>query len=202
MNLTASALIVIACLVLLVAPVQAVTIHVPDNQPTIQAGIDSASHGDTVLVACGTYYEHDIVMKSGVCLRSETGQADCVTIDAQEQGRVFYCEGVDATSSILGFVIAGGLATVGYPYNFGAGMCCLASSPMLENCTFVGNQAHAGGGMCCSVSSPTLTNCAFVGNQASQNGGAMYCTDSSPTLTGCTFTGNQATSEIGRESCT
>ena len=33
-------------------------IHVPGDQPTIQAGIGAATNGDTVLVAAGIYYEN------------------------------------------------------------------------------------------------------------------------------------------------
>ncbi|MEE8573257.1 MAG: right-handed parallel beta-helix repeat-containing protein [Gemmatimonadota bacterium] len=175
----------------------ATTIHVPSEQPTIQAGIDAASAGDTVLVACGTYYEHDIEMKSGVYLTSETGQADCVKVDAKQQGRVFYCDHVDSLASVVGFTITGGFATGPYPGNCGGGMSCFYSSPTLTDCTFEGNQAYRGGAMVCDSSSPTLTGCTFSGNQANANGGGMCWVFSCPTLTDCTFSGNVTTGPFG-----
>ncbi|MCK4679955.1 right-handed parallel beta-helix repeat-containing protein, partial [bacterium] len=206
-------------------PATAATIHVPDEQLTIQAGIDAASYGDTVLVASGTYYEHTITMKSGVYLTSETGHADCVTIDAQQQGRVFYCDGVDGLASIVGFTVTGGTSDL----SWGGGMYCRQSSPTLTNCTFSGNRARygggmycresssptltgctfsdnegnwgGGGGMACANSSPTLTNCTFSGNDAAEYGGGMYCTYSSPTLTGCTFSSNYSHYEGGGLCC-
>ncbi len=182
-------------------PSAAATIHVPDDQPTIQAGIDAASYGDTVLVACGTYSEHDIIMESGVCLTSETGLADCVTVDAQQQGRVFYCDGVDNSASIVGLTITGGEVYDVSPT--GGGVWCRSSSLSFTNCTFSDNRAIDGGGMTCSESSsPTLTNCMFVSNSVPSSGGGMSCYgSSSPTLTGCTFEDNHAGDFGGGMSC-
>ena len=96
------------------------TWNVPLDAATIQAGIDSASVGDTVLVECGTYYEYGLSPKSGVVLLSETGQADCVTIDAQDLAPGFMCFNLDTTTVIQGFAVihgstalsGGGVATM------------------------------------------------------------------------------------------
>ena len=191
----------------------AATIHVPADQPTIQAGIDAASYGDTVLVACGIYYEHDLIMKSGVCLRSETGTANCVTIDAQQHSgwaQVIRCTDVDDSTRLEGLTLTGGylpdggamwcsgsaitLSNIIFVGNYavtGGGLYCTDSSLTLESVEFVDNVAyHRGGGMYCENSSLTLESVEFVGNVADLQGGGMYCEDSPVTLTDCAFTGN------------
>jgi len=107
------------------------------DAPAIEAGIDSATTADTVLVACGTYYEHGIRMKSGIILVSETGEADCVVIDAQWNNIVFLCYECDSTTLIKGFTFTHGTPSVSVPPGYGGGMVCLSSSLRIVNCTLV-----------------------------------------------------------------
>ncbi len=167
--------------------------HVPADAPTIAAGIDSASAGDLVEVACGTYYEHSIQMKSGIALRSETGDPACVTIDAQGLGRVIACDAVDATSLIEGFTITGGVASS----DGGGGIRCSASSPWIVNCVLDGNNGGewGGGASCIQMSSPSLDGCVFSGNQALHGGGLYLDNSSAPNVAGCLFVEN--TSSFG-----
>jgi hypothetical protein len=51
----------------------AATIHVPADQPTIQAGINAATNGDTVLVAPGTYTENLVLDAKSVFVVSGDG---------------------------------------------------------------------------------------------------------------------------------
>ena len=46
------------------AKASAATIYVPDDYATIQAAVDAASTGDTIIVKDGTYSEHVDVNKS------------------------------------------------------------------------------------------------------------------------------------------
>ena len=209
---------ILSCVLVLMlsSTASAITWNVPADAPTIQAGIDSAGAGDTVVVACGTYYEYDIMMSSDVILRSETGLPDCVTIDAEEQGLVFYCASLGATSVVEGFTITGGLSLEG------AGMYCTECGLLVSRCVFVGNEAQYGAGMHIHGSAvPVVRNCSFAGNVSPGSGGCValsglgvefentiiafnqcaepfYCeTGGTPTLSCCDVYGNTGGDWVG-----
>jgi hypothetical protein len=171
------------------------------DAPTIQAGLDSAAAGDTVLAACGTYYEHDIVMKSGVCLCSETGDPACATIDAQQQGRVIYCNDVNWNTTIEGFTLTGGSA-VGGGGGGGAIWCGGASYPHFINLLITDNEVSLndeisgyGGGLCLWGASARLTHVVFTGNVARWGGGMHFLSDyqgKAAWFTDVTFSENSA----------
>jgi len=189
----------LAALLPLRAPlVAANVIHVPGDRPTIQSGIDAASPGDTVLVACGVYHEHDIVMRSGITLESESGTPDCANIDAQDQGRVMVCESTDTTATIAGFTLRRGSLPA---CNAGGGVYCLHASPRFRDCTFADNEECNGGGVYCLHASPHFSACTFEDNSASYKGGALYCSSSAPVFADCRFSGNTAADAGGAIYC-
>ncbi|MCA9436052.1 MAG: hypothetical protein KC978_09735, partial [Candidatus Omnitrophica bacterium] len=55
---------------LLALPSPAATYHVPVDFETIQAAIDSATHGDEIVVATGTYFETLFMRGKKLHLRS------------------------------------------------------------------------------------------------------------------------------------
>ena len=82
-------------------------LRVPADHPSIQAALDRAQAGDTVLVSAGSYHEH-IQLKDGVCLRSEGDDSP----GAQEYGGRRPLKRaeqtiIDAQGSTKGAVVAG-----------------------------------------------------------------------------------------------
>jgi parallel beta-helix repeat protein len=80
------------------------TIHVPADYPTIQAAIDAASGGETILVADGTYTENVKVDKS-VKIKSENTPGSTEVVAAEECSHVFNVTADYVT--IDGFTISG-----------------------------------------------------------------------------------------------
>lgn len=114
-------------------------LYVPTEYPTIQAGINSAVDGDTVLVADGTYIgtgnKNLTFGGKAIAVRSENGPESCI-IDCQNSGRGVYFNSDEDTCSVFsGFTI-----THGY-YWAGAGIYCVYSSPTISDCYLVENTA-------------------------------------------------------------
>jgi len=197
-------LISLAALFIIAGSAVAKDLFVPREYKTIQAAIDDANDGDTVVVADGTYTgqgNRDIEFKGkAISVMSETGPENCI-IDCQGGpspkqtccGFIF-TKGEDANSVLDGFTITGGYNGYGSSFGRSGAIRCLKSSPTITNCIIQDNIGTAGGGIFCEFnSSPTIINCIIIGNKASGNGfgGGICCTAwSSPTITDCIISGN------------
>jgi hypothetical protein len=92
-------------------------IRVPYEKPNIQAGIDAAVDGDTVLVASGTYTgtgNRDIDFKGkAIVVMSESGPENTI-IFCQRKGRGFYFNNNETLNSEVNvFIIARGYSGYG-----------------------------------------------------------------------------------------
>jgi predicted outer membrane repeat protein len=174
--------------------VLAITINIPEDYATIQAGIDSSEDGDEIIVAPGTYVENInfngkvVLLGSLFYTTQDTSYISQTIIDGNLAGCVvcFY-SGEDSSSILTGFTITNGQAYAG------GAIRCIYSSPSLENLTIMDNSAeYYGGGIYCNSSSPSLENVTITDNSAGSEGGGIYCYSSSPGLENVTITGNSA----------
>ncbi len=170
-------------------PTAARTIAVPGDHATITAAMATTAPGDIILVGCGTYREHDIVVRPGVSLWSGTLQPDCVTIDAEGRGRVLVFEGGEASASVVGLTLRGGRSD-----GDGGAILCRDAAPRLSRCNIEDSEARRGGGLFCEgMAAPVLEDCVFTGNTALLQGGAIaWDTDAAGRVQRGTLERNQA----------
>lgn len=188
---------------------RAAVINIPDDYPTIQAGIDAAADGDTILIADGVYtgngnFNIDFKGKA-IEVRSANGPETCV-MDCQHMGRGFIFHSGETNSSILrGLTVTGGSAD-----NAGGGaVYCDSASPWIENCRFIDNQSEGPGGALrylhlAGGNRVTLfiAECLFENNRTEDHGGAIAIDDSlSSNILSCRIIDNLSADSGGGISC-
>ncbi|HUW30515.1 MAG TPA: dockerin type I domain-containing protein [Planctomycetota bacterium] len=163
-----------------------------ETYATIQAGINAAANGNTVIVRDGIYSgigNHDIDFKGkAVHLRSENGPRHC-TVDAEGKAsapnRCFVFKSGEGRGSILnGFTIKNGFAL-----GNGGGIYCWGSPTIINN-IIIGNNAEGYGGGIYAAGAASIVNNIIAGNTAHCGGGVTL--QGNESVTNNTIFGNSA----------
>ena len=169
-------------------------LRVPDQYATIQAAIDAAQTGDTVLVADGLHhgagnFDLDYGGKN-IVVRSENGPEFC-TLSCGADGRgVYFHSGESADAVFEGFTIVQGWSDLG-----GAIRCEGECSPTIVNCVLTHNHADGyGGGLYVrDGASVTVVSCNVSENMThSCDGGGIMCNNATLDLVNCLISKNHA----------
>ena len=178
----------------------ATVLHVPSEYRTIQAGINTATTGDTVLVTDGTYTgdgnrDVDFVGKA-IVVMSENGPENTIINcegSISEPHRGFYVHtGEDSLSVVQGFTIRNGVATGSQPESGGGAIQCYWSAPMIVGNILESNMAqNFGGAILCFGEDPIIRNNIIRTNVAG-GGGGIFSRQGSPKIRGNMILNNTA----------
>ncbi|UCD62524.1 MAG: hypothetical protein JSW34_07070, partial [Candidatus Zixiibacteriota bacterium] len=163
-------------------------IHVPADHATIQAAIDAADDGDSVVVADGIYKgegNRDIQFRGkSITLVSENGPGatiiDCEgTVDALHIG--FNFSSTDESGTVIdGFTVRNGYSAQG------SGVLLKSASPTIKNCVFINNIGTvSGGAVRLKASSARFVNCTFVRSSAPVGAAVLMIATSRPEFENC-----------------
>lgn len=188
--------IAFAALLALPAPGMAVTLVVrPDGSgdfPTIQAAMDGAASGDSIMATAGTYRgpgnrDVDFRGKAVVLFGQDGAPAtiiDCEGTAADPHRAFVFASGETESSVLAGLTIRSGHA--GSTGTAGA-ISCIDSSPTIKDCVFADHFAEYGGAIGYLRGGGAIIDCAFERSRCVQSGGAIYCVLARLVVAGCEF---------------
>ncbi|MFN2269283.1 MAG: right-handed parallel beta-helix repeat-containing protein [Anaerolineae bacterium] len=171
---------------------------------TVQAAVDASTHPADVVKVGGycagveartgatqtVYISKTLTIQGGYATYDfaipPDPAANPTTLDAQQQGRVFYiAEG--ASPTLQGLRITGGVA------DGGGGVCVVSATLTISGSIVYSNTAGlVGGGLYLHASEATLTGNAILSNTAGASGGGMLLWASSAAIEGNVIAGNAA----------
>jgi parallel beta-helix repeat protein len=149
------------------AAADASVLRVPQDYPTIQAAIDAAAGGDTVLVSPGAYVEQIDFKGKEITVESTDGPGSTI-IDGNLAGTVVRILAGEGQRPVLrGFTIRNG-------YNFpdAGGIFAYGGPALIEGNRVRGNFGCSGGGIEASFSSATIRDNIVSGNRPNCTGGS------------------------------
>ncbi len=166
------------------------------DAPTIAAAYAMAVSGDDILLAPGTFHEHDIVMKSLVDLRSKSDEPSDTIVDAQGLGRCLDGGGLTGAPVIRGITFQNGVHDEeGGILLAGRGGTGGGHNAYYIRCIFRGGSAPIGGAVVTRAtggSAPHFSGCAFEDNEATAGSGGAIWSAGVGEVIACTFRRNQA----------
>lgn len=186
-----------------VTVVNAAEIHVPQDFPSLQAAIDAANPGDSVIIHGGTHPGGIVV--SGKAISVSAAPGTIATIDGAGSWGLRASD-VPAPGLRLHRLLLRNCAND----SFGSALRADASVIDISNCEFTGNQVVGGGGtrgggaLFASTCSIRIHNSSFIGNDVTLNsnaypfghGGAMMLDWCDLTVDGCEFRSNTVTTVV------
>ena len=138
------------------------------SYPTIQAAINAAVTGDSIVLTNGTFVgngNRDVDFKGKaltVCSQSHNPTLctiNCQATAVNQHGGFEFSTNEGASSILEGITITGA-------YRWGGGVFCQGASPTIINCIFIANSSDwgAAGMYIHFYSSPMIADCQFIAN--------------------------------------
>ncbi len=174
------------------------TVHVPDMYPSIQAAVNVAGNGDTILVAPGVWLEpveiinKDLILASHYILEGDTSFISQTILDGLDQHTPLTLNYTDPPMEIAGFTVTNGSG------QNGGGLYLSSSEVLIHHTNFLNCHAGSSGGAVYASSSSYLNapvelhdvrieNCT-----AGNSGGGFYSYIAVPTIRHCVIRNNSA----------